>query len=285
MRDRRCFVQFIHPGKEHGPDDGELKRWNRGDHRRKFMTSTGAYLDNGRTVEGPIVFWGEWEPPSRVVRRFADASGGRPAYLHEPLPAVAESEAWRQNTDPFVFGSRFLYTGCLQHTKLGATQLRHLAPGSVVLFGSCLDKSRFALDTALVVSSFVDHGPLDVRRVLDGKVAGEYWDVTLNPWYSGSIPGGRTFRLYFGATPAESVDGMFSFFPCLPDEDPGRVRFARPEIQIPGFITPQLTQGKKIARNLSITELTELWAETLRQVRDAGLRLGVRADLPHGEES
>ena len=48
---------------------------------------------------------------------------------------------WRQNTDPFVFGERFHYTGCLRHTRRGPTQLRYLAPGSLVLFGSCRDKS------------------------------------------------------------------------------------------------------------------------------------------------
>jgi hypothetical protein len=30
MRERRCFVQFIHPGGEHRPDGGGLKFWNRG---------------------------------------------------------------------------------------------------------------------------------------------------------------------------------------------------------------------------------------------------------------
>ena len=284
MRDRRCFVQFIHPGKEHGPDRGDLKSWNRGDHRRKFMNVTGAYVADGDIVSAPIAFWGEWEPPSRVIARFPGAHGGLPSFVHEPLAPIPDSTGWRQNTDPFVFGERFLYTGCMQHTSLGATQLRHLAAGSVVLFGSCLDKSRFVLDTAFVVSDFVDHGAEDVRRVVHGRVADDYWDVTLDPWYSGSIPAGRTFRLYFGATPVEPFAEMFSFFPCRRCRGSDQMTFARPEVRIPGFVTSNLSQGKKIARDLSPRELRDLWDETARQVRAAGLSLGVRADLPRGEK-
>ena len=59
------------------------------------------------------------------------------------------------------FGERFHYTGCLQHTRLGPTQLRSLAPGSLVLFGSCRGKSRFAVDTVFVVSDHVDHSARD----------------------------------------------------------------------------------------------------------------------------
>ncbi len=58
MRERCCFVQFIHPGDEHQPDCGDLKFWNRGAHRRKFLKSRGRYLDRGVLKEGEIVFWG-----------------------------------------------------------------------------------------------------------------------------------------------------------------------------------------------------------------------------------
>src|SRR4051812_1450404 len=72
MRERRCFVQFIRPGGEHAPDQGDLKFWNRDQHRRKFLRSGGRYVDGGETKEGEVVFWGEWEPESRVVARYAD---------------------------------------------------------------------------------------------------------------------------------------------------------------------------------------------------------------------
>jgi len=45
MFERLCFVQFIHPGGEHEPDDGDLKLWNCGAHRRKFMKARGRYLE------------------------------------------------------------------------------------------------------------------------------------------------------------------------------------------------------------------------------------------------
>jgi hypothetical protein len=47
MRERRCFVQFIHPGGEHRPDAGDTKHWNVGDHRRKFLTRPGRDIADG----------------------------------------------------------------------------------------------------------------------------------------------------------------------------------------------------------------------------------------------
>jgi len=73
MIERRCFVQLIHPGGEHEPDHGMMKQWNRGDHSRKFLKAPGRYrpfLDTA-DQEDEIVFWGEWEPESRVVARYA----------------------------------------------------------------------------------------------------------------------------------------------------------------------------------------------------------------------
>lgn len=279
MRERRCFVQFIHPGGEHWPDQVDLKLWNREAHRRKFLKSRGRYIAGDEVREGEIVFWGEWEPESRVIARYSNRVADGPHFLYEPYFVDHRDGAWRQNTDPFVFGERFHYTGCLQHTRLGPTQLRFLAPGSLVLFGSCREKSRFVADTVFVVSQHVDHAAGDWEEVLDGKVAGVYWKVTLEPWYRGSVPAGQSHRLYFGATPEEPVAGMFSFFPCGP-YDHGERGFARPEIHIPGFITRHLTQGKKIARDLSLAEVGELWEQVVRQVESQGLSLGTYAELP-----
>ena len=55
--------------------------------------------------------------------------------------------------------------------------------------------------------------------------------------------------------------------------------FARPEIRVPGFVTPNLTQGKKIARNLGLAEVRELWEDVVQQVEVQGLALGVFAEL------
>src|SRR5687767_1585001 len=62
MNEKRCFVQFIHPGGEHEPDDGHVKGWNRAAHARKFLLNSGTYLDGGTLHHANLVFWGEWEP-------------------------------------------------------------------------------------------------------------------------------------------------------------------------------------------------------------------------------
>ena len=280
MQDRRCFVQFIHPGGEHVPDDGNLKRWNRDLHRRKFLKMAGRYIDAGEIRNCEVEFWGEWEPESHVVRRYNERAPDGPHFLYEPYFVRPDDETVRQNTDPFVFGDQFHYTGCLQHTKFGETQLRHLAPGSLILFGSCRELSRFVIDTVFVVGeTHVDHTRGDHAQTLHPAVSDTYWTVTGLPWYTGDAPAARSHRLYFGATPERPVDGMFSFFPSRPHIPHGN-GFARPQIELPGLITQHLTQGKKIARDLSPTDLHGLWARIVEQVQRQGLTIGVRAELP-----
>jgi hypothetical protein len=67
--DALAFVQFINPGHEHAPDAGEIKTWNRGPHRRKFLLADGTYLLDGERRQGRVAFWGAPEPPSRIVAR------------------------------------------------------------------------------------------------------------------------------------------------------------------------------------------------------------------------
>jgi hypothetical protein len=283
MRERRCFVQFIHPGGEHWTDTPQMKSWNRDLHRRKFLKSAGRYLADGDLHSGELEFWGEWEPESRVVKRYNERVEDGPHFLYEPYYVHNPDGRWKQNTDPFVFGDHFHYTGCLQHTSRGETQLRHLAPGSVVLFGSCRQKSRFVVDTVLVVSErHVDHTRSDFMETLRPAVSDVYWAATGEVWYTGDAPTDRSHRLYFGAMYDEPVNGTFSFFPCRPYDADGN-GFARAEINIPGFITRHLTQGKKIARDLSPDELRELWEIVATQVREQGLFLGVHATLPPNE--
>jgi hypothetical protein len=59
MRDRRCFVQFMHPRGEHRQMWVTSKYWNRCEHRHKYLKSAGRYLDGEKMREGEIVFWGE----------------------------------------------------------------------------------------------------------------------------------------------------------------------------------------------------------------------------------
>ena len=87
MADKRCFVQFPHPGKEHLPNTG--REWHRQCryHKRKFMQLRGEWIEeSGAKQLGDLWAWGEWEPESDIVRAF--------------------------NPAPFIFGKHFLYSNC-----------------------------------------------------------------------------------------------------------------------------------------------------------------------------
>jgi len=83
FQDELCFVQFIHPGKEHKPDGNESMDWNRHDHRRKFVEITGRCRRQGATFEGSLRFWAEWEPQSRVIKIEKPLDSG-PRAVHRP---------------------------------------------------------------------------------------------------------------------------------------------------------------------------------------------------------
>jgi hypothetical protein len=251
MDDKLCFVQFIHPGGEHEPDDGLQKRWNTNVHKRKFLKRAGRYVANEKVGGGEMLFWGEWEPESDAQRIVSPIPHG-PRFIYEPYYVVPKSYHGLQNTDPFVFGQQFHYTGCQQRTTKGAMQLRYLSKGSVILFGSCEDKNAFVLDTVFVVDHWIDHDRANYRKVLVGAISQEYKEVTISPWYQEPLventscaPTGsnETWRLYFGATYDKPLHGMYSFFPCLTDE-PKSKGFARPRISLLGLVTGNLNQGK-----------------------------------------
>ncbi|MHB1535640.1 MAG: hypothetical protein ACYC1D_13735, partial [Acidimicrobiales bacterium] len=110
-----AVVQFPHPGAEHPAGLDDEGRWNTGDHRRKFLLATGAWHDGDRPAgEGPLTFWGEWEPRSEIVaRRSSPAPAGFPRFLRRPLWTYWDGTGNRQNTDPLVLGG-FSYTNCRQ---------------------------------------------------------------------------------------------------------------------------------------------------------------------------
>lgn len=185
---------------------------------------------------------------------------------------------WKQNTDPFVFGDHFHYTGCLQHTRFGPTQLRYLAPGTVILFGSRVNGGEFALDTVLVVDRYLDHSVGTYAKVRR-QVSSGYAVATLDPWYRGDVPTDRSHRLYFGATFDRPLEGMFSFVPALPSRDAPQ-GFARATLDVPDAITPTMAQGKRLNPQPSIGAVRRLWDEVVRQVRAQGLELATFFDLP-----
>jgi hypothetical protein len=284
---QRCFVQFMHPGGEHGPDRGSLKSWNVGDHKRKFLRLPGESLASassdavGRRHE--LVFWGEWEPESDVEPIDAPIALG-PRWLH--LPFYVRPEAFRrdgkvlQNTDPFVYGDRFLYTLCRQWRNTrgvyGPTFLRDLAVGSLILFGSH-KQGDFVLDTVFVVGGSSLHDASSWERAIAGRVPEAYADVTLRPTYEHD--GGEELRLYLGATPTDRVDGMFSFVPCKRAND-GAAGFARPTIRLDGLITADLKMGAKATKDPSPREMHDIWVEVVDQVLGQELELGTHFNVP-----
>jgi len=289
MDDKLCFVQFLHPGKEHKPDDGAHKVWNRRNHKRKFLRQGGKYIADDRVQNGDLLFWGEWEPESIVEREIRDPILRGPHFIYRPYYVVPKCYDGLQNTDPFVFGENFFYTWCQQWTKKGPTQLRQLSKGSVILFGSCEDNA-FVVDVVFVVSNWIDHTRANYNSVLAG-IPQEYKEVTILPVYqehstqseSCALEGSQDGRLYFGATYTEPVHGMYSFFPCCPYEKKSR-GFARPRISLTDRITNNQNQGKNYGKKtgppLNPGAIKQLWEKVAGQVREQGLAFGVYAKMP-----
>jgi hypothetical protein len=147
-------VHFPHPGREHNPGRKSCQPWNTTTkHRRKFLRSLGRYVTaNGSLVEASLAFWGEWEAPSYVLKRWSE-KGELPRFLQEPVWECPTFSGPRQNTDPWVFGDCFRYSNCKQ---MAHKSLQTLPRGSVILFGSTLGLAsesgpRFVLDTVFVV--------------------------------------------------------------------------------------------------------------------------------------
>lgn len=272
------FVQFPHPGGEHNPPTDDMA-WNTGPHRRKFLIAPGRYLDSDDQIgAADLVFWGEWEPPSQVERRWP-ASRRLPRALHRPSWGEPTRRV-RQNTDPWVWGEPMIYSNCKQigprpHRRPSAMQ--RLTRGSVICFGSTI-QGEFCLDTVFVVASAEPWTP------------GEATDLTVDEAFktctAGAIAARRSdahlpLTLYRGATADNPVQGMFSFVPAR-RADRDDLRFPRPPIQLPGFINPasrQSTWGSK--RPLPLNTLRNNWEAVRHQVLTADLLLAVWLRTPN----
>ena len=284
--ENRRFVQFPHPGGEHSPDYGDWKEWNptgfsncqENPHRRKFLDLDGSWVRHWKSeeiCEGKLWAWGEWEPESRLLRRFGSGDAGMPRYLWQPMWQPKRDYRGLHNTDPFIFDG-FYYTNCKQDSLPG---LRQLGRGSVIAFGS-MKKPDWVVDTVLVVGDYVDHTDENYKGLLTGEVPQSLWNATLATYE------GKEFdcrRLYRGATHDEPVDGMFSFFPCLPADQ--STPFPRPKIKLPtDYFNRNLSQGAKgcavHANPLAETTVRELWQCIAEQVVSQGLLLGVCASSP-----
>ena len=271
-------VQFPHPGGERIFRGGDRMPWNTGDHGRKFLLSAGRSVGSqGQAGDTPLVFWGEWEAPSRIVERWR-REGQLPRELHDPVWERPPTSAYRLNTDPWVFGEAFRYSNCKQLTPhQNPSALQELTQGSVVLFGSKL-LGEFVLDTVFVVRNPVPYAPHDPPET------DEAFRVCTIDSVGTEDRGERQFTLYYGATFDEPVDGMYSFVPCR-DAASEDARFARPAISLPGYINPasgQSPSGAKTRRTME--QAFQQWHSVREQVLRAECELGVSFETPRFEE-
>ena len=190
MADKRCFVQFPHPKDERKPDrDGKTIGWNKSctcadksnPHKRKFMQLRGEWRDgNDRKHTGDLRAWGEWEPESDLV---CENDPHHPRFLWCPYWVPKDNYRGLHNTDPFIFGERFLYSNCRQ-TAQAKKGLKHLAQGSVIAFGSgkkIAGKRKWVLDTVFVIADSIEYNPLDPPKALKGRVSETFLSVTGGP--------------------------------------------------------------------------------------------------------
>ena len=292
MTDKRCFIQFPHPGDEHAPSKEGYIGWNlnlnRNEHKRKFMQLDGSWItEDSQVHSGDLWAWGEWEPESRQLDfgiTHGDSEKHAPNFLWQPYWNQPDHYAGLHNTDPYIFGDTFIYSNCRQNGARG-TPLRHLAEGSVIAFGSgktIQGERKWVLDTVFVVRKYVDYVPSKLKNPVEMAELG--LSETFAAVTGKILPdlGEDQFRLYFGATPDTPVDGMFSFFPALPASN--RRRFARPDINKIGvdFLNPRNWQGLKGASTArSAEEIKDLWKLLQQEVFEAGLVLGVHAEEPN----
>jgi hypothetical protein len=274
-RHHAMFVQFPHPGGELSPATDEVA-WNTGQHARKFLSVRGRYIDGPKQRSGELVVWAEWEAPSRVIERWP-SDGLLPRALHQPYWPRLAPQGFRQNTDPWIFGERMRYSNCKQLplNATAPTAMQRLPIGSVVCFGSTIG-GRFVLDTVLVVAS---SRPWIVGSNNRIKADAAFRTCTMDALATGAHCVGRTFTLYAGATDREPVGGMFSFVPALPQERSRR--FARPVIELPGYINPENLRSTWGAnRPLHRNEIIALWWAVKEQVVAQGLCLATAVETP-----
>ena len=297
MTDNRCFVQFPHPGGEHSAHSGRIWNTANRDHKRKFMQFQGEWTDEDNNRHpGNLRAWGEWEPESKLVCKFDPKNGGRhhPNYVWTPYWIPRNTYRCLHNTDPFIFGNCFLYSNCGQSAE-SKKGLKQIGQGSVIAFGSgkkIEGKRKWVLDTVLVVRDSFRYDPLNPREVLEGKVPDEFLEVTGGPlvaWAEdpreGSAsapcaPESERLRLYRGATPDDPINEMFSFFPAIPAD--GESTFARPVVSLDDkYFTSGNWQAPKGAGHDHCPDtIRDLWGSLVTQVREDGLVLGTRAEMP-----
>ena len=283
------IIQFFHSGKQYvitnpgiavaqyqffpnNPHSG-LYYWNnQGFHRRKCLKSLGDYkpsLDAAPINGAQIVFWGEWEPHSvfHFVPDHAD-NGHHPRHIHEPF--FSREREGVQNTDPFVFGDRFLYSNCLQSKPL----MQNVPNESLILFGSEIyseDAINFVLDTVFVVQESIPINRRTVQAIRE-RTSQIFVDAVLR-----TINLDANHRLYFSAPWSENRQGYFSYVPCKQYQQ--GVVMLRPVIPIQEFHLrrPGAYQG---VYKITCNDAQQYWLALTKFLLRHGYSLGIKTYLP-----
>ncbi len=146
------------------------------------------------------------------------------------------------------------------------------------------------LDTVFVVKDYIAYDLDDAFQMLENKVPNEFLSVTINPLLGNAkrnkecVRAGLSLRLYHVATPEFAVNGMYSFFPAIPD-DSSISGFPRPAICLDQrYFNPlsvKVPKGSALrSPSHGLKGVKCQWNLLVLQTREAGLVLGTYAQTP-----
>lgn len=274
-------VQLNHPGAEKPFKSGKgysyfenklIREWNADkSHYRKFIRQEGEYIKElgQQPTKDELLLWGEWEGNSY----FEPLKRRCPNGIHQPFHSLHNRNY--QNTDPYVYGEKFLYSVCKQRGRL--TQLEK---GSVVLFGSSF-KNGFALDTVFVVGSFESVHEVAVNEA--AHYSKTYREATLEQLgniYNRPNPASK-LRLYKGLMYPENQE-LFSYTPCKPFNVENQTGFPRVTFHYENLVGFQFSNNPTGIKIISSkTEQTkEIWNFITQEVLKQGYYLATKITEP-----
>lgn len=309
---KTLLVQFQHNGSEHKCGFGDhIKKWNTGEHARKFIRVKGKYLSDLTSHEknDELMFWGEWEAESifEKIKCNEKQEAGYPKYIHKPVVKIT-NELGLQNTDPYVFGDNFIFSCCKQQSF---KQLRHLQPGSIIVFGSKLD-NKFVIDTVFVIKDGQDY---NINNIKSLDVSRTFYEATLKRIFiddmiklgiidsenavEDKVDSGKScinkfetclndnklqFRLYKGVSYEEKdkFKGMFSFFPCKQfKEDEGFKRVHLESTEGRNLFNDDKSVGVSYSIKFdTLDEAYKIWKQIADSILKQGYCLGIYAEEP-----
>ena len=337
MEEDKRVVFFTHPGNEHSIKEKQsgVFDWNTNRHARKFLKANGEYisrLSNDQESElhsGDILFWGEWEQPSNYTTINKSNDEMLPRRIHEPISTknpvwdmLANKDEFeedlfietcrtflggKQNTDPYVFGDRFMYCCCKQAKTLNNGTISEqvtndLNRGDIIVFYSYTNEDDYIchIDTVFVVGGLIVKGNYEElwpTLYRSGKITDRYLMSSILPVCYGNqedLADGKSindqianYSLYYGASYYDPVvfDGKkyFSYFPCRKAEEypQGFARYKHEAFDK----HPSTTKEKWRPQYLSINHynqkgIYDFWQALTDDILANKYMLGIKANEP-----